>query len=142
MMSKSLRCAAALLLLAILPETARAEAGSSYECRFEAGTAFSYEAGAFHAADAKPLAFTITGAGEGAASATLVLDRGTSALKVVQALGARHFLEVAVEGYLNVTTIYEAAGKDGAFAAIHSRHLAIVGVPFVAQYRGACRSAP
>jgi hypothetical protein len=60
---------------------------------------------------------------------------------VVQAVNATHFLEVATEGFLNITTIYDKdETKGGAYPAVHSRHFGIVGQPIVTQYQGFCEA--
>jgi hypothetical protein len=130
-----------ILALSLMGPPARAGEGETFVCTFGDGDAFSFEEMGFAHASVKPLDLRISGVVPGADKAELKTDAGTAPLKVVQALGARHFLEVAVEGYLVITTIYERAGADGAFAAVHSRHLAVIGEPFVAQYRGTCRMA-
>ena len=130
----------AVTLLTAVPALAGDNVG--YDCQFVDGTTHSYENGAFVRADVKPLGFRIVNVRPQAETARLETGNGSSSLKVVQALGARHFIEVAVEGYLVITTIYEAKDASGAFAAVHSRHLAVIGEPFVAQYRGSCTALP
>jgi hypothetical protein len=133
-------CAVPIAAL-LLGTVARAGDEQSFNCTFSDGAAYSFDGKSFVRADVKPLELRISGVVPGAGTAELQTAAGKASLKVVQALGARHFLEVAVEGYLVITTIYEAADSAGRFAAAHSRHLAVVGEPSVAQYRGTCKVA-
>ena len=71
-------------------------------------------------------------------SATLKMDQGKGELKIVRAIGANHFLEVVTEGFLNMTTIYDAPEAGGPRPAVHSRHFGFFGAPFVSQYYGTC----
>ena len=67
------------------------------------------------------------------------MEHGTGTLRVVQAVSATHFLEVAGEGFLHITTIYDKdEAKGGAYPAVHSRHFGILGQPIVTQYQGFC----
>jgi hypothetical protein len=120
------------------PEPAPA-ADTGYACSFTDGSSFSYGKGQFTPEKVAPLSFTIGSIDEKAQTATLDTGRGTSALKLAQAVNATHFLEVANEGYLNVTTIYEKDDATGLYPAVHSRHLALLGQPIVTQYHGFCR---
>jgi hypothetical protein len=126
-------------LLAVLPLTARAE---GYRCSFETGAAHVLEDGTYRARPAGALAFGIAEVNRNAQSATLVTDRGTGALRVVLAFGATHFIEVATEGFLNLTTIYDTEIAAGERAAVHSRHSGIGGEPVVSQMLGRCRVEP
>lgn len=130
--------ALALLPAASAPPSAQAGEARSFDCVLAEGEAYSFEAKRFTRADVKPLSIRITDVVAGSQTATLASENGKAGLKVVQALGALHFLEVAVEGYLVITTIYETPNAEGRLAAVHSRHLAVIGEPFVAQYRGSC----
>jgi len=56
----------------------------------------------------------------------------------VRALNANHFLEVANEGFLNLTTVYDKDPTTGTHPAVHSRHLGVLGEPVFAQYAGFC----
>ena len=57
---------------------------------------------------------------------------------MVRALNANHYLEVAQEGFLNVTTVYDLDPATNSRPAIHSRHLGLLGQPIFAQYAGFC----
>jgi hypothetical protein len=136
----SLRLSAAFLagvLFALPPAVADATA---FACTFREGTAHAYDKGQFAAEKAAPLSFGISAVDRGAQSADLRSERGTAALRLVQAVNATHFLEVATEGYLNITTIYDKDEASGKYPAVHSRHLGIVGQPVVTQYQGFCEA--
>ncbi|MEL6373207.1 MAG: hypothetical protein AAFR04_04510 [Pseudomonadota bacterium] len=112
-----------------------------YVCSFTKGSAWSYANGRFKADDAGDLRFTITGIDITKQVATLGLSDGrTGPLRVVNALNARHYIEVAAEGYLNVTTLYDVDPTRGMHPAVHSRHTGFFGSAIIAQYRGACRA--
>lgn len=132
----------------VLPAEA---APKAYSCNFEAGGAWAFEQGTFAAKAAEQLNFVVADINEGAQTARLKGPGGEAPLKIVQALGANHFIEVAMEGFLNITTIYEPQAAvaqtgvttqgsvpSGAFPAVHSRHFAVLGEPLVSQYRGTC----
>ena len=115
-------------------------APSAFECQFTDGGTWSFEQGAFGPVTSKNLSFTIDQVA--AQTARLRGAKGAKTLKVVRAIDARHFIEVTVAGFLNITTIYETSdGDEATMPAVHSRHLGIVGQPFVSQYRGLCRRA-
>ncbi len=137
-MSHRLSCA--LLLLALVGLPAAAGEPAAYACSFSIGSAHAYDKGQFAAEPVAPLSFGITAVNATAQSADLRTDRGTAALRLVQAVNATHFLEVATEGYLNITTIYDKDETSGKYPAVHSRHLAILGQPVVAQYQGFCEA--
>ncbi len=117
-----------------------AEAGpKDLKCSFETGTSWSYDAGKFASKPASPLSFEITSINLDTQSATLILDEAhKGALKIVRALNADSFLEVANEGFLNLTTIYDRDPVTGMQPAVHSRHIGVVGQPVFAQYAGSC----
>lgn len=129
--------ATAALALVLSGPAGAADAG--YSCSFTEGTSFSYGKGKFVPEAVSTLAFSIGDINEKAQTATLDTGRGTSVLKLAQAVNATHFLEVANEGYLNVTTVYEKDDATGLYPAVHSRHLALLGQPIVTQYHGFCR---
>ena len=120
-----------------------ARAGDSIpalECTFKQGAAWSYDAGTYKSAPPEPLAFGIDRIDLEAQSATLLIDGkpADKPLRVVRAINANHFLEVAQEGFLNVTTIYDIDSATNSRPAIHSRHLGLLGQPIFAQYAGFC----
>jgi hypothetical protein len=57
----------------------------------------------------------------------------------VQAVNAMHFLEVAIEGALYITTVYDKDESSGAYPAVHSRHFDLLGQPIVTHYQGFCQ---
>lgn len=109
-------------------------------CAFKAGAAWSYTAGVYTSAQPEPLAFDIEAIDLDGQTARLSVSGKPvgNPLRVVRALNANHFLEVAQEGFLNVTTIYDLDPATGSHPAIHSRHLGLLGQPIFAQYAGFC----
>ena len=132
------RAAVCLSLLLVAP--AAADEPTAFACNFTVGTAFAYDQGKFAPEPAAPLSFTITAVDTKAQTAELTTERGTGPLRLVQAVNATHFLEVATEGYLNITTIYDKDEASGKYPAVHSRHLGILGQPVVTQYQGFCEA--
>ena len=129
-----------LALLALLLGPAAADEPKAFACSFTAGVTHAYDKGKFTAEKASPLAFGIAGIDHNAQTADLRMEGGAGALRVVQAVNATHFLEVATEGFLNITTIYDKDEAKGAYPAVHSRHFAILGQPVVTQYQGFCEA--
>lgn len=118
-----------------------AELPGMFSCQFEIGHAWSYDVGKFQDKPPTPLAFEVTDIdleGQSAKLATGGKPSGT--LRIVRALNANHFLEVANEGFLNLTTIYDLDPATGVYPAVHSRHFGIFGQPVFAQYAGTCRA--
>lgn len=118
---------------------APASASSAMTCTFDAGVVKTYENGAFKDEKVEPLSFKIDDVDLARQSATLETKQGRGDLKIVRAIGANHFLEVVTEGFLNMTTVYDAPGPGAAMPAVHSRHFGFFGAPFVSQYHGSCR---
>ena len=112
---------------------------SRFACDFKQGYSWSYEGGKFRAAPPSELSFEISDIDLDKQSASLIL-RGEAAgkLKVVRALNANHYLEVANEGFLNLTTIYDRDPATGTYPAVHSRHFGLFGQPVFSQYAGSC----
>lgn len=76
-------------------------------------------------------------------TASLIIGGKTSnALKAVRALNANTFIEVANEGFLYLTTIYDRDPTTGNYPAVHSRHFGLFGQPMFAQYEGHCTAKP
>lgn len=115
-------------------------AAQTYDCTFESGAGHVFEGGSFKPQGAGRLAFGIADVDMEAQTARLVTDRGQGGLRIVQALGATHFIEVATEGYLNLTTLYEKDEASGVYPAVHSRHSGVLGQPIVAQLVGGCKT--
>ena len=130
--------------VAIVPASARAdENAKGFACEFTSGIAGSYENGTFTSKPSAALKMTIENIDLGKQSATLHAEGSMGGkLAIARAIGANHFLEVANEGYWNITTIYDTDRKTGLNPAVHSRHLGVVGQPLFAQYTGTCRAAP
>jgi len=116
------------------------EGQSAFDCSFGAGTARVYDNKDFKQEPAKSLSFGITGIDTKAQLAQMKTAGGSGTLRLVLAVNATHFLEVATEGALNITTIYEKDDAKGAYPAVHSRHFALLGQPIVTQYQGFCQA--
>ena len=134
---------AALALLALLlARPAAADEPKAFACSFTAGVTHAYDKGKFTAE--KAVAAGLRHRRHRRTTPrpqSLRMERGTGPLRVVQAVNATHFLEVATEGFLNITTIYDKdETKGGAYPAVHSRHFGIVGQPIVTQYQGFCEA--
>jgi uncharacterized protein YfiM (DUF2279 family) len=131
----------ALAVLALWLGPVAADEPKAFACTFTAGVTHAYDKGQFTAEKASPLSFGILAIDHMGQSADLRMQGGAGALRVVQAVNATHFLEVATEGFLNITTIYDKdESRGGAYPAVHSRHFAIVGQPIVTQYQGFCEA--
>lgn len=110
-----------------------------FVCTFPAGLSWSFDAGKFKSETASPLAFDISDIDLGKQTANLSMDgKPGGALRIVRALNANSFLEVANEGFLNLTTIYDRDAASGVYPAVHSRHFGVLGAPMFAQYQGTC----
>lgn len=112
----------------------------SLTCAFKAGAAWSYAGGEYTSVEPQPLTFDIEAVDLELQTARLSVGGKAAGnpLRVVRALNANHFLEVAQEGFLNVTTIYDVDPATGSRPAIHSRHLGLLGQPVFSQYAGFC----
>jgi hypothetical protein len=102
-----------LALLALHHAPAAADEPKAFACSFTAGVTHAYDKGQFTAEKASPLAFGIAAIDHTAQTADLRMEGGAGALRVVQAVNATHFLEVATEGFLNITTIYDKDEAKG-----------------------------
>ena len=112
---------------------------SALACTFLDGGAWSFEKGAFAPKSVDKFAFVMRDIERSAMTARLERKDGLAMLRMVQAVDALHFIEVGVEGYLNLTTVYEKQ-PNGDHPAVHSRHVAVLGEPLVSQYRGTCKA--
>lgn len=112
-------------------------------CTFNAGSAGSYEGSGFQAAKPQPLAFGIGGINLETQSAQLKTgeNKAPGTLRIVRALNANHFIEAVTEGFLNLTTIYDALPGGQRYPAVHSRHFGVLGQAVYAQYTGFCQPA-
>lgn len=111
-----------------------------FRCEFSAGAVQTFDKGAFVSAKAAPLSFELVDIDLDGQSAKLVATSGAApgGVRVVRAINANHFLEVATEGFLNLTTIYDKDPVTGRYPAIHSRHFGLLGQPVYGQYTGSC----
>jgi hypothetical protein len=134
---------AALGLCLMVPTAFQAHAADEtvgpFACTFDQGTNWSYDGGKFQSAAPAKLSFEIDGIDLEVQKAQLLIDgKPSGALRVIRALNANHYLEVANEGFLNLTTIYDRDETSGVYPAVHSRHFGILGQPVFAQYAGTC----
>ena len=138
MIKYALLATTALLVLAASPCQAD-DAPPPLSCAFKLGTAWSYASGTYSSTAPEPLAFDITAIDVEGQTATLIVNgrAANKPLRVVRALNANHFIEVAQEGFLNLTTVFDI-DATGTRPAIHSRHLGLLGQPIFAQYAGFC----
>ncbi len=140
---KWFRVVASAAAMAIATATAMAEdaAPAAYACTFEKGNSWSFDGGAYKSATPSPLAFDITAIDLEKQTADLTVDQKPAGkLRVVRALNANSFLEVANEGFLNLTTVYDLDATSGTYPAVHSRHFGVIGQPVFAQYAGTCKA--
>ena len=141
-MFRSFGCALAALVAAIAMAFSPAVAETSAKglvCSFPSGIVKTFENGAFKTKAAEPFSFRIGDINLNAQTASLLTPKGKGDLKIVRAIGANHFLEVITEGFLNITTIYDPNTPGGPIAAVHSRHIGVLGTPVVSQYHGTCK---
>lgn len=112
---------------------------SSFACTFDKGQSWSFEGGAYKAAAPSKLTFEISAIDLDKQAADLSIDQKPAGkLRIVRALNANSYLEVANEGFLNLTTVYDLDAASGTYPAVHSRHFGILGQPVFAQYAGTC----
>ena len=132
-----------IALLACVLAMARAEAADepkAFACNFTSGVAYVYEKGQFVPEKAAALSFGIAAIDIQAQTADLKTERGTGQLRIAHAVNATHFLEVATEGALHITTVFDKDDTKGAYPAVHSRHFGLFGQPIVTQYHGFCEA--
>ena len=132
--------AAGAVLVSVASPCRADDAPPPLSCTFKLGASWSYAGGNYTSAAPEPLAFEVTAIDVEAQTATLVVNgkAANKPLRVVRALNANHFIEVAQEGFLNLTTIFDVDPATGTRPAIHSRHLGLLGQPIFAQYAGFC----
>ena len=124
--------------LSILAAKAATDA-KPLDCTFDAGAAWTYTGGAFAPRKPDRLSFVIADVDMQRQTARLVTDKGEAKLRTVLAVNARHFIEVASAGFLNLTTVYDKDLETGRYPAVHSRHFGVLGQALVSQFRGSCR---
>jgi len=117
-----------------------AAANGAMTCHFSAGVVKTFENGAFKDEKLEALSFRIEDVDFVRQTAALRTKQGKGELKIVRAIGANHYLEVVTEGFLNMTTIYDAEKPGMPMPAVHSRHFGFFGAPFVSQYHGTCQA--
>jgi len=133
-------CCAFMLLTAVMltTEGQSQPAPRALSCTFTNGTSSSFDADWATNAIRDRLDITIGAIDVADRKAQLIGNQGASDLYVSQGNNGLHFLEMTDARNQTLTTIFFGAQKAGAFAAIHSRHMAIAGRPVVSQYRGYC----
>ena len=132
------RLTIAFLLVSVAVSAGRSAEPKSFACKFTNGVTQVYEKGRFTPESAAPLAFGIAAIDAAKQTADLKTERGTGSLRLVQAVNATHFLEVAIEGALYITTVFDKDDDKGAYPAVHSRHFSLLGQPIVTHYQGFC----
>ncbi|MEL6288063.1 MAG: hypothetical protein AAFQ42_07760 [Pseudomonadota bacterium] len=120
---------------AALAAMSTSEQSASYACAFEKGAAWQVADQRFSDDRFSPLSFELSRDQGGSDTAQLSTRDGKTDVKVVRAIGATHYIEVTVAGYLTLTTLY---GEGDRVPAVHSRHLGIVGQPVGGQLHGFC----
>ena len=126
---------------ASIPVLAAEESPAQFSCKFEIGNTWTLEAGKFQSAPPATLSLEIQDINlDGQAAKLIDGEKPAGTLRIVRALNANHFLEVANEGFLNLTTIYDLDSSSGSYPAVHSRHFGLMGQPFFAQYAGFCKA--
>jgi hypothetical protein len=134
---------AAAASLTFTPARGGDDGPAHFACDFGQGYSWTYDAGKYKSTPAADLSFEIGDIDIEKQSATLILDgKKATTLRIVRALNANHFLEVANEGFLNLTTIYDKDPATGTYPAVHSRHFGLFGQPVFAQYAGSCVAKP
>ena len=132
------RLTIAFLLVSVAVSAGRSAEPKSFACKFVNGVTQVYEKGRFTPESAAPLAFGIAAIDAAKQTADLKTERGTGSLRLVQAVNATHFLEVAIEGALYITTVFDKDDDKGTYPAVHSRHFSLLGQPIVTHYQGFC----
>ncbi|HRK19380.1 MAG TPA: hypothetical protein PK970_10530 [Hyphomicrobiaceae bacterium] len=134
----SVAAAAIIAWMTIAPEAVSAAEPAVFRCDFEKGHVFVFDKGLFRSENVKAMAFGFKGIDRARQTAVMEQAGGEVPVKVVLAVNALHFLEVAAEGFLNVTTIYDRDEVSGSHPAVHSRHFGVLGQAVVSQYQGRC----
>ena len=134
------------LTLAIFTAAVPVSAGEQpkhFACDFDKGYSWTYEAGKFKSAPPADLSFEIGNIDLYKQTASLIVGGKTNnTLKAIRALNANTFIEIANEGFMNLTTIYDLDPATGKYPAVHSRHFGLFGQPMFAQYEGHCTAKP
>lgn len=107
-------------------------------CTFASGRAHTFERGRFKPTKASPLKMEIADIDADRQTAALKGGSAVPVLRVVRAVNALHFIEIVGEGYMNITTVYDAEAAGKPMPAVHSRHFGVLGQPVVSHYVGTC----
>lgn len=135
-------CGLGLVALAFgMADKAAAADAKSLTCSFKSGRAQTFEKGRFKQVKASALKVDIGDIDADKQTAMLKGGAAATTLRVVRAVNALHFLEVVGEGYLNVTTVYDADEAGKPMPAVHSRHFGVLGQPVISHYTGTCASS-
>jgi hypothetical protein len=114
---------------------------TALSCEFKTGTSWSYDGGKFQSRPSAQLSFEIESIDLDRQSAILKASSNAKpgTLAIARAIGANHFLEVATEGFWNITTVYALDPATGMHPTVHSRHIGLIGQPVFSQYAGTCK---
>lgn len=121
--------------------TANASDPKALACTFASGRAHTFEKGRFKPVKASAVKIAIGDIDADKQTAKLLGGGGATALRVVRAVNALHFIEIVGEGYLNVTTVYDADAAGKPMPVVHSRHFGVLGQPVISQYVGTCAAS-
>lgn len=124
--------------LCFLSGAAVASEPKALSCSFKAGRAHTFEKGRFKPAKASALKIEIGDIDTDKQTAALKGGAAVPIVRVVRAVNALHFIEIVGEGYMNITTVYDAEAAGKPMPAVHSRHFGVLGQPVVSHYTGMC----
>lgn len=135
-------CGLGLVALALgMADPASAADPKALSCTFKSGRAHTFEKGRFKQVKASALKVDIGDIDADKQTAMLRGGAAATTLRIVRAVNALHFIEVVGEGYLNVTTVYDADEAGKPMPAVHSRHFGVLGQPVISQYTGMCSAS-
>lgn len=126
------------VLFASVATPAFASDPKTLSCSFTAGRAHTFEKGRFKPTKASALKLDIADIDADKQTASLKGGNAVPTLRVVRAVNALHFIEIVGEGYMNITTVYDAEAAGKPMPAAHSRHFGVLGQPVVSHYVGTC----
>lgn len=141
-MNRSLLLSLTLVVWSCCGAAAEDAFPAGFACEFKSGASWSYDKGAFQSKEPAALNFDLEEIDLDAQRAILKAgpESQPGSIAIARAIGANHFLEVATEGYWNITTIYDRDAESNVYPAVHSRHFGLVGQPVFSQYAGVCKA--
>jgi hypothetical protein len=122
---------------AVAPAQA-ADEPTGFICTFKVGTAHAYEKGRFKRERASAITLQIANIADAAQSAVIISGERRTPVRSIRGINVRHIIDVAGEGYMNLTTIYDRDAGAATYPAVHARHFGVLGQPIVSNYRGSC----